>query len=116
MVSMLPVPSTNSLSLTNLLQDLPGDGDSDINMAADTEAPLFSCHHRTSQIELHTHVLADHIIYHLGWTAFVELTQSQCELLPHAEKQWLELMKPAAHIELKILGGKRAKKYTDTSK
>ena len=52
-----------------ILQDLSGDGDGNISMAADTEAPLFSCHHHTSQIELYTHVLADHIIYHLGWTA-----------------------------------------------
>ena len=71
-VSMIPVPLNNSLSLTNLLQDLPGGGNGDINMAADTGAPLFSCHHCTSQIELHTHILADHIIYHLGWTPFVE--------------------------------------------
>lgn len=100
-----------------MLQDSSnGDDDGDTNMAADTEAPLFSCRHRSSQIELHTHVLADDVIYHLGWTAFVESTRSQRELLPLAEKRWLELTKPAALKKLKIPGGKRAKKDNDTSK
>ena len=85
-------------------------------MTADMEAPLFSCRHRTLQVELHTHVLAEDVVYHLGWSAFIDSTRSQRGLLPLAEKRWLELTKPAALKKFKIPGGKRAKNEASTSK
>jgi len=48
----------------------------------DSEAPLFSCCHNGRPIELHTHVAAEHVLYHIGWHAFSANGSHNMQLMP----------------------------------
>jgi len=66
-------------------------------------------------VELHTHAVAEHVLYHIGWDAFTGNGSHNMHLTPDAAKHWNSFTKPAAQkaltklLKLKIPGGKRAK-------
>jgi hypothetical protein len=81
----------------------------------DEDAPLFSCRLNGRSIELHTHTIAEHVIYHIGWDAFISKDALHCQLKSEAANHWKALTKPAVNTllakipKLKIPGGKMAK-------
>ncbi|TFY51504.1 hypothetical protein EVG20_g10971 [Dentipellis fragilis] len=54
-------------------------------------APIFSCHHPGHKAELHTHVKAAHLVYHLGLYALAKDDHGDMRLTPGVEKWWLAL-------------------------
>jgi len=66
-------------------------------------------------IELHAHAFAEHVIYHIGWAAFINKGSHNLHLTGEAAKHWNSLAKPAAQktlaklSKIKIPGGKMSK-------
>ena len=79
-----------------------------------TKTPLFSCQHGGCQTELHTHAFTEHVIYRLGWSAFIAYG-SHYQLTPDAALHWTTFNKSATNKllatlpKLKIPGEKMMK-------
>ena len=76
----------------------------------ESEAPHFSCKHKSWAIELHTHARSEDVLYHIGWEVFILSNLHNKELNSLAAKHWNELTKCATIAKLptiNIPGGKK---------